>query len=236
MIIFISFEAKDQSIQKNNINNNNNNRKKEMIIKEDKTRSEEVVEAKVDTSSVTDIPKTIVSESCEPQHRSDRSSPVMTRSESVDKSSKTDVSNNSDNCDESDEQINRINDLKSKEADHEEEEPDQESVSGEPSLPDLPYQDDQWTPLNPDGKKHYDRDFLLAVRQKSESLLKMPESLMNDKRSQEIIRKVSNASNDDQSFRSLQCTTKHVNHHWALMMNVIPVWYALRTKFLVSDT
>ncbi len=35
---------------------------------------------------------------------------------------------------------------------------------------------DQWSPLNPEGKKHYDRNFLLQVRYSSESMQK-PEGL-----------------------------------------------------------
>ena len=35
---------------------------------------------------------------------------------------------------------------------------------------------DQWSPLNPEGKKHYDRNFLLQVRFAEESLQK-PEGL-----------------------------------------------------------
>ena len=158
-----------------------------MIIKEDNiVRSEEVVDTKVETCNVTNIVKTVVVESGQPQPASDRSSPVMTHSESVEKSSKTDISINSDNySDENDEQINIINDIKSKEV-NDDEKPDEEATSpSEAALPDLPYQENQWTPLNPDGKKHYDREFLLAVRQKAENYLKMPESLMNDKRSQE---------------------------------------------------
>ena len=170
-----------------------------MILKEDNSRkSEELVDNKIDIScDVTDNSETDV-DKLEPQLSSDRSSPVINSTlptESVDKSAKIDIilTNLSEiHSERDDNENNRINEIKNKEINDEPVESECIS-SAKTLLPDLPYKDDQWTPLNPDGKKHYDREFLFAVKTKSESILKMPKSLQTVK-NQEIIRKVSNVS------------------------------------------
>ena len=52
---------------------------------------------------------------------------------------------------------------------------------------DLCYKEGQWSPLNTEGKKAYDREFLLAIRDKYE--YKMPDYLKKP-RNQKVIRKV----------------------------------------------
>jgi hypothetical protein len=58
---------------------------------------------------------------------------------------------------------------------------DEESVvSGEPRLKSLKYEykEDQWSPLNPEGKKQYDRKFLICLQNDPLSLQK-PSNLPN---------------------------------------------------------
>ncbi|XP_054159243.1 eukaryotic translation initiation factor 4 gamma 3-like isoform X2 [Oppia nitens] len=52
-----------------------------------------------------------------------------------------------------------------------------------PLRPNLPYKDGQWTPVDTDGIKNYDRDFLMAVLHHSQNadIHKMPECLKSDK-------------------------------------------------------
>jgi hypothetical protein len=42
----------------------------------------------------------------------------------------------------------------------------------------LDYKESQWSPKNPDGKRQYDRSFLLAVRERVGDTLKIPERLV----------------------------------------------------------
>ena len=169
-----------------------------MILKGDNNKkSEEVIDSKLDINSdETDNSVTII-DKIEPQLSSDRSSPINTTTvsiESVDKSVKKDIilSNLSENHSEEtdDNENNRINEIKNKEVCVEPTDIELDDPSAKTTLPDLPYIEDQWTPLNPEGKKAYDRKFLLAIRDKSKNILKMPEILQTPK-NKEIIRKVS---------------------------------------------
>ena len=168
-----------------------------MILKEDNNRKSEVlVDEKIDNES--DVKEDLVTaDQSEPELSSDRSSPVInSTAESVDKSDKIDIilnNLNENHSEKDDNENNRINEIKNKEVCEEPEESESDIPSAKTILPDLPYKEDQWTPLNPSGKKAYDREFLFAVMKKSESINKMPEKLLVGK-NQEIIRKVSNYS------------------------------------------
>ena len=56
---------------------------------------------------------------------------------------------------------------------------------------------DQWSPLNPEGKKHYDRNFLLQVRFAEESMqkpegLQIPDILLDSVSVQDVLQKKTN--------------------------------------------
>jgi hypothetical protein len=52
----------------------------------------------------------------------------------------------------------------------------------------LNYKENQWSPKNPDGKRQYDRNFLLAVRERAGDTLIIPERLVQI--APDIIRRV----------------------------------------------
>lgn len=74
-------------------------------------------------------------------------------------------------------EVNNVHEEKEEAAVDEEETDDQEKKEDGPQLK-YSYKEDQWSPVNPDGKRQYDRRFLLELQNNPLSL-KKPESLPN---------------------------------------------------------
>ena len=89
-------------------------------------------------------------------------------------------------------EVNRNNEMKNKEICGQSDS-DSAISSAKPLVTDLPYKECEWTPVDLRCRKRYEREFLFAVNEKSESTRKMPEYLLIGKRT-EIIRKVSKPS------------------------------------------
>jgi hypothetical protein len=186
--LFCCVIAKDHQIQKVN----NNQRNKETLKKADKILSHELEDIKINNES--DVTDNIVLEK-ELQTPTDSSSSVMPTdlSQEIDETlQKENVCNNISELEfekKNAENIrfNEINEIESLTND-EITKPDL-TIPLIKTNPDLPYKDDQWSPVNPDGKKQYDRSFLVAVRKQVEKTLKMPERLTQI--AVDIIRKVS---------------------------------------------
>jgi len=193
--IFIS--AKDHQILKVN----NNQRKKDTLKKADnRILTDELEDIKVNNDS--DVSDNInLSENVESQTQTttDPSSSVMLSSLSNEKDetplhNQIVCNNISENQFETKNAENvRFNDVNKTEITINDQIPTSDlTIPIIKTLPDLPYKENQWSPNNPDGKKSYDKDFLLAVRQNI-GQLERPEKLNNVP---DIIRKVSISIND----------------------------------------
>ncbi len=185
----MSLIAKDHQIQKVN----NNQRNKETLKKGDKILSHELEDIKINNESdVTDNINVIEKELQTPTDSSSSAMPTDLSQEIDETLQKENVCNN---INELEFEKKNAENIRFNEISETESLNNNEITKADLTIPliktnpDLPYKDDQWSPVNPEGKKQYDRSFLVAVRKQVEKTLKMPERLTQI--AVDIIRKVS---------------------------------------------